>query len=843
MTKSVKTNKETNGESSKTPKSKVDDDIRFLDEQIKLNQLSPSDQRFMDFETEMKVLLEKKNKFINYAIQDWVKISTQDDLRARADTLSLKGNEIISKMEQVLAKYPQDEFKEDNHKAKAYQKYYIEYKDLIIKAKMPILLCQKLNEPGKIFYYIREGSTDLICLDHLLGLCGDQYPSLRALIYLNKSIYYSNLKQDQEELESYEKILELRDSIQTSPFLQKEDKKNIFGAFIESQLESYDKAFFNLLIIYKVHGDEYQSQKNYHQSIACYESAIDLYKRLKFPILEDQEDKDLYKEISINLAIAYIMLNKFQKALDILDTIPDGHSDDTIIFFKANAFFELKEYLASLELCNELLISNPQDSKFLFLKASNLYQLAEYESATKFLSQAESNGYPKAECDHILSRVKRELGFYQEALELINQAIDSGFTRLPAYLCKAIILINLGLYDEGRALYEEVLAKHKKDSSYLDHILTESALYHNISQTYYLSSRYGQAIEMAKKSIESDDFRLDTYFIIAKSLQSLRLPEKTIELYEKLKILENGSKIDLSFLNDLDLQIAPDLDSSEKHAGGLTESKSLSEKTEDGIVEKESPLKIEIESLDDDRQFLAQNFNLHDRAEQLLLAFISLDRKIKERKISELNQLVKINPHIEKFILNLFTKLEEGKTKAENFIEIFAKDNPSLTHKFFQYKKKILQESMLQNLSFTSTISQELEGLHKINIANFKGNWFFKFTKQAIEFIGQFSGKIQDRINDLHIVQESAKGKLGFKLHDKLLKMVGLGEDDEIYASKTYQYHDQVKSETSMLSIFDSVANHQKIGTVIAQRSTQFVYIDDFKIFQELLGDQDIDSE
>lgn len=76
-------------------------------------------------------------------------------------------------------------------------------------------------------------------------------------------------------------------------------------------------------------------------------------------------------------------------------------------------------------------------------------------------------------------------------------------------------------------------------------------------------------------------------------------------------------------------------------------------------------------------------------------------------------------------------------------------------------------------------------------------DWYFKFTDNILKKINdiQIEKKLEKHINNMQILKENQMGKIGFKKHQvklkygldfKLLKLVGLQSDDEIYSSLLY---------------------------------------------------------
>jgi tetratricopeptide (TPR) repeat protein len=91
---------------------------------------------------------------------------------------------------------------------------------------------------------------------------------------------------------------------------------------------------------YKVHGDIYYEEKNYHMAIECYEKA-----------LEKTEKKD--SEILASIGECYFELNNSNKAKEFLEKAVDYDP----MCFKANKILQYiylrnSEYRKAIELCN-----------------------------------------------------------------------------------------------------------------------------------------------------------------------------------------------------------------------------------------------------------------------------------------------------------------------------------------------------------------------------------------------------------------------------------------------------------------------------------------------------------
>jgi tetratricopeptide (TPR) repeat protein len=454
------------------------------------------------------------------------------------------------------------------------------------------------------------------------------------------------------------------------------------------------------------------------------------------------------------------------------------------------------------------------------------YHLGQYKEGLELLSTIK-NDYKNPDIHRLESLILMKLDSYEEALKSINTAIKEGLNNAKVHACQAQILSELNRESKAIELYKDQIKINCKNSSYFDGTgLTESDFYSNLGTLYYRSSNDYEALLCYEKALELNSSNL----YVLNNLSALLYENDYFKEADGIltQLSDNGctNLIDFSFLASVKTK--------------------LKQTTEKPLDENRK---------EDDQEYISDSLNslnLYNKIENLVLSCIdSSDEKIKQTYKSEINYIITKNPSLYKFVINLFSNADNQEKAIKSLEDIFATDNQTLIHKFFQHKKKLGNQysSLKKEEKSQLQISDEIKGLHKINTGTkFKGEWFFKFTKDVCDKMGGLLEKIKDRINDLHIVKETAQGKVGFKKHElkdskfHLLKLVGLGEDKEIYSGDMHKYYDSIGKKSYIFSSFNHIGNHQEISKIINQ-GKYYNYtchdIDNLGDFQSLLSSED----
>jgi tetratricopeptide (TPR) repeat protein len=794
-------------------KKQLDDDLSFLDEQIKKkDNISDSDKIFLEFKRAVDEVIQSKQQFDH----DFIRLLQTTSIENLKDQVQVNILPIIQKMESIYEKYSKYNFQ-------AMEQLNEKYKDLVVKAKIPFLFVKEFLEIEKMNECLitigdpiqaqdkEDLEKALICLDALIENFGNKYPGYLLKFYHKKALLYRLSEQLNREIEYYEKMLEVIYEQKSYFHEGKGLKDESIRPFFTMKLDK-EEIFVKMATTYIDRAHDSMKKTEYQNAIFWSNKVLSFAK------------ENLILRISaLSLKVqASYQLTEFQDALDCCNELLLINNNQESLFLKGCCLQKLNRHEEAFECFKKAMDLNPNEE----FRGQILLQMANYYAANEAEFLFKNSGNQEIDLHSILSLLLFKSGLYEESLEVISTAIKLGVNNVGADLLKATILSLLGRYEESVNYFKQMLKKADTTEHYLkESNVSKSQIHSNLAETFREMGQYAKALESYKKAIDLDIKTLHSYLGITRLCGDIGID--CGDLYSQLANFSEGKAVDLSFLDSNEIKDKIKAASSKKE-----------DKIED-VAEKKL-------ANEDDVDYLAANLSKHQRIEKLVLDYLSLDEATKEQKKSEINEMIAQDKSLEGFVVRLFAS-QDG--QQENITNIFAADRPGLIHKFFQHKKKGAdikkQQANIQQKEIV--ISDELEGVHKIKIGdNFKALWFFKFTKEIITKFGDGLSKIKDKINDLRIIKEDAQGQVGFKKHEvkiegdqkfSMLKLAGLGEDKEVYSKKMYKYYDSLTQKTSILSIFDSCDGHKGLNNVINQKSDGFECqdVDSYQAFETLL--------
>jgi tetratricopeptide (TPR) repeat protein len=566
---------------------------------------------------------------------------------------------------------------------------------------------------------------------------------------------------------------------------------------------------------------------------------------------------------------------------DALKFEKNNEQKASIYCLYGGSLYRLKEYKTAIKILDKGLHINPYNSQILYFKGLCLLELNEYQEAIMYCKKALELDEHYAEAYNGLGCCLNRIGKYDDALLSFNKCIDLNQKTEGVLSNKGAALHGLGKYKEALEYYNKA---EIEDPANVNTIFMNKAItLHRLCQYSDALLFYNKAIEIDEKDAEAYCNKAVTLSLIGRKLEAITCLEKAIEINKNdsnayvrkgIILCELGKFLEAIESMFKALSIKPDdsyifyniartfislgrYDLSETYIdridntvnAGLENNNSISEigqfkeksfNSENLDCSTTIPLQFpkyhdnaklkEKEVSNEQRTDLSElSENSHKKLDDLINEYLNSTDALKKQDVkNQINYEVDQNPSLKGFLVHLF-KTSTSDDQLASFEEIFSND-PSLLHKFYQHKKEYLKAicSVRKNSKeYCIKISDEIEGTHKIKTSvNFKSSWFFKFSKKIIDKLSDMGvlKKLQSSINDLSIVEEDMKAKIGFKKHDiqteckkifSLLKLVGMKKDHEIYSKTTYKYYDVINCKTDTLSILDDVSNHKQIKKII----------------------------